>query len=67
MPLYCLKIHLPNRTVIPRKPSKRRLWRIQRGGFKKVSQFSRHNVVGNRDTTVQTVRRLVVGIRIPRR
>ena len=49
-PLYCLKIHLPNRTVIPRKPSKRRLWRMKRGGFEEVSRFSRHNVVGNRLT-----------------
>ena len=50
LPLYRLKIHLPNRTVIPRKPPKCRLWRIQRGGFKKVSRFSGHNVVGNRLT-----------------
>ena len=50
LPLYRLKIHLPNRTVIPRKPPKRRLWRIQRDGFKKVSRLSRHNVVGNRLT-----------------
>ena len=36
--------------VIPRKPSKRRLWRMKRGGFEEVSRFSRHNVVGNRLT-----------------
>jgi len=31
-----------------RKPPKRRLWRKQQGGFEEVSQFSRHNVAGNR-------------------
>ena len=36
--------------VIPRKPSKRRLWRMKRGGFEEVSRFSRHNVAGNRLT-----------------
>ena len=33
-----------------RKPSKRRLWRMKRGGFEEVSRFSCHNVVGNRLT-----------------
>ena len=33
-----------------RKPPKRRLWRKQQGGFEEVSQFSRHNVAGNRLT-----------------
>ena len=35
-----------------RKLPKRRLRQIQRGGFEEVSRFSRHNVAGNRDTTV---------------
>ena len=33
-----------------RKPPKRRLWRMKRGGFEEVSRFSRHNVAGNRLT-----------------
>ena len=33
-----------------RKPPKRHLWRMQRGGFEEVSRFSRHNVAGNRLT-----------------
>ena len=36
--------------VIARKPPKRRLWRMKRGGFEEVSRFSRHNVAGNRLT-----------------
>ena len=31
-----------------RKPPKRRLWRMKRGGFEEVSRFSRHNVAGKR-------------------
>ena len=33
-----------------RKPPKRHLWRMKRGGFEEVSRFSRHNVAGNRLT-----------------
>ena len=33
-----------------RKPPKRRLWRMKRGGFEEVSRFSRHNVAGHRLT-----------------
>ncbi len=44
------KVYTSLHGVIARKPPKRRLWRIQRGGFEEVSRFSRHNVAGNRLT-----------------
>ena len=40
----------PKTIVFWRKPPKRRLWRMKRGGFEEVSRFSRHNVAGNRLT-----------------
>ncbi len=33
-----------------RKPPKRRLWRMKRGGFEEVSRFPCHNVAGNQLT-----------------
>ena len=44
------KVYTSLHGVIARKPSKRRLWRMKRGGFEEVSRFSRHNVAGNRLT-----------------
>ena len=44
------KVYTSLRGVIARKPPKRRLWRMKRGGFEEVSRFSRHNVAGNRLT-----------------
>ena len=44
------KVYTSLHGVIARKPPKRRLWRMKRGGFEEVSRFSRHNVAGKRLT-----------------
>ena len=40
----------PKTIGFKRKPPKRRLWRMKRGGFEEVSRFPCHNVAGNRLT-----------------